>query len=123
MNLFQQRALIKYAKHANQWLDRRVSRYWQAIQDTCRVPGLNVFGLALDQTRAGQKDMLFTALYLPELHKGCWLPPQETRPRCGYCDRGGPPKAPAENRRKHRFRPPQTAENTPPKTAENMPNE
>eukprot|EP00974_Lingulodinium_polyedra_P057404 5523247-Lingulodinium_polyedra.AAC.1 len=41
MSLLQQRALAKHAKHANAWVDRRVSRYWQAIQATSHVLGLN----------------------------------------------------------------------------------
>lgn len=78
MSHFQRKRCKLAAKSANKWVDGRLARYWDACKQTCRTPGLSVFGVAADQTRAGQRDMLFSCLYLTEVRKACWLPPQDT---------------------------------------------
>lgn len=78
MDRFQRSLVQKSCKMANSWIDLRLARYWAHVLKVCRTPGLQVYGLAMDQTRAGGKDMLYTCLFLPELGQGCWLPPQDS---------------------------------------------
>ena len=77
MSRFQRRIVSAAAGKANSWIDLRLARYWAAALELSRGGGLHVFGLALDATRAGGKDMLFSCLYFPEVGKGFWLPPQD----------------------------------------------
>eukprot|EP00974_Lingulodinium_polyedra_P023183 2237659-Lingulodinium_polyedra.AAC.1 len=67
----------------NDFITHRVARYWEAAQEMGSTPGVSIFSLAWDATRAGRQDMLYAALDLPQLGLACWLPPQAPVARLG----------------------------------------
>ena len=78
MDRFQRSLVQTSCKMANSWNDLRLARYWAHVRNVSRTLVLKSIGLALDQTRAGGKDMLYTCMFLPELGQGCWLPPHDS---------------------------------------------
>jgi len=88
-----QRRLMGASRKANDWTRHRVARYWQHVQAFCLSARCSTYALSMDATRAGFKDMLFSAMFLPEVRKAFWLPPQEPPPT---------QTPPPQSRRKHR---------------------
>ena len=79
MHRFSRRQAAKMSnsgRAANKYLVQRVKQYWHKVRSAFRAPGARIFSIALDATRVAGKDMLFQALYVPELGAAAWLPPQ-----------------------------------------------
>ena len=92
---------------ANSFVYDRVALYWAVVRAMFQQAIRPVFSLTMDATRAGGRDMLYSAVYCQSLGLAAWLPPQARALMHTNTSAAKRRKHPAANRRNQRRKPPQ----------------